>query len=263
MKKILIPLFVLLGTVITFNSCSDDDDDENSATVSTTINGQELKDGSTYTLASGTVSTDETGSDTVTLVINSDKGIKTINATLNNDFEEDVTVIDAKGNILNENNEISGNPTKDTIKFIGVYGTYTVKISTTDGSKTIKFTLGAEGSNAVYDDATRALCNTQTIEFDGNGKVANKKIIGVTYTYSSSSNTKQINNVCNITEDTYNTYLAKTSTALGQLGKSSSFVNNYSLDTSVQYFVVKSSSIYYLMKVTSVDSNLLKAEINY
>lgn len=271
MKKYLLPLFLMLATAIGFTSCSDDDD-EKSASVAISLNGEAVENNAEVELAKGTV-LDAEGTagedDIITLNIQStdSKNIKNVQVTVNNSWESNVAVTDIYGSVLNDKFVYLTPSTEKTIRFVGVYGEYTVKITTESGSKTYKFTAVPEDGNLAYDKSdNRYLSNKQTIVFDSENSEYANKIINLTYAVTTKAG-KAVKNFGNA--KLYTIDAAEYANLQGSKGSFYISAGKKSFDTigdltdDTEYLIYQNGKTYYLMHIVSIEDNILTAEIQY
>lgn len=268
MKKTLLSLLSVLSilSLTTLASCGSDDDDSTPDMSAETINDVELKSGSTYELEKGTANS-ISGNDTVKLsfACKTEK-IKRVEISVSNDYETNVSVVDTAGVCYNDKNSNTTESTSKIIKFIGVYGKYTVKVVTANGSKSYNFTLAPTKENADnYDTADRSRSNKQIIYFDNSQKQYTNTVIGLTYTCISGKNYKGFEkaNISTISEDDYNLLSKKIQSAFSSSAKNLSYFTEVNLTIDSPYLVYKNGSKYYLIHLLSIDGNILKAEVQY
>ena len=268
MKKTLLSLLSVLSilSLTTLASCGSDDDDSTPDMSAETINDVELKSGSTYELGKGTIVPSETGSDTVKLNLTcKTEKIKRVEISVSNDYEDKVSVSDILGVCHNDKYAETSEPTSKIIRFIGVYGEYTVKVVTSNGSKSYKFTLTNKSGNQTYKSGTRMLCNKQIIYFDASGTQYSASALGLTYKVNNDEDTKNfsVKKIAKIEKSKFDEISGYMLTDFNSEAAKSTFVNlNLSMDN--PYLIYQySSTKYYLIHLLSIDGNILKAEVQY
>lgn len=263
MKKYLLPLFLLLSATVGVTSCSDDDD--KSASISIAINGKAVENNGVYKLAKTTVNPKIQESELINLSLNSDCDITSVQISVSNKWEDNVDVV-SNDTISHNKFHKEKNPSQiKTISFAGVIGTYTVKIQTTNGAVNYKFSVKDQDDNAEYIGNGRYLCNKQLVIFDATGDTHSKTILGETFIVDKSANTKYLNgNMCEITEEKYNEYSSDYGKGdFESVAEKCTWSKKYNMNTIPGYFVYKNSDKYYLMKVISIDGNIMIAEVQY
>ena len=252
----------------TFTSCGDDDDDDKAKLELTgSVNGDSLVNKEAYVLAKGTIDPSEEGSDTVTLKLSANCNINSIVLTVNNDYESNVDVIDVNGEAYGSKTTPAIESTDATIKFIGVYGTYTVLVKSENGNKTYTFSLKNETKHSDYKSSTRILSNTQVLKFDSEAVIYPSKIFGITLKLINSNNGYKLNEslFSEISEEDYETYKGYSISTLANEVKGLEYSNYNLKGIDVPSYLVykKSSSVYCLLKIVENNGNLVTMEVNY
>ncbi|MCQ2218829.1 MAG: hypothetical protein MJZ33_10185 [Paludibacteraceae bacterium] len=244
-----------------FTSCSDDDDD--SAKVEFSINNSTVENNGNYLLAKSTSDPKSSAEDEIiTLNITSDKEISNVQITMNNNWANNVDVVDVNGKAYNGKSNEAAASTSKKIEFVGVLGTYTVKVN----GQTYKFTLQNSKNESDYKGNSRYLSNKQTVIYDATGKEYASKIFNMTYVYDKANNNKFLNGKLSaISEEAYNSASSDYSKSeLGEMGeKQESYSTKYNLNETPSYFIYQSGDNFYLVKVVSIKENILTAEVQY
>ena len=286
MKKFLMPLFLLASLSVGFTSCSDDDDDNNDtpvialAKISLTANGEEspkeitLKRGTVYQ-KEGKVGVD----DQLTLNLKATDGskIKKVQITINNSYEYNATAVDANDNVYNDKFTYETPSTEKKITLVGVYGKYTIKVTTDKGTIwSQNLEVVNEKGNSPYSgsgsSSNRYLSNKQTFILDASGKQYAKKfstnaLTALTYNVSNEGGVKDFTfgtaKLHAITEEDYENYQGSKgdfylqAEGLGDYGKPSISKEK------TEYLVYKAGSYYYLIHILEMDGDIIKFDIQY
>lgn len=278
MKKFLMPFFLLGALSVGFTSCGSDDDDDAPAVVFAnigyTVNGEESA--KEITLAKGTILGSEGTSgedDIIALELKAADGskIKKLQITVNNSYEINTPVMDMVGNYYDSHFVYETPSTEKKIKFVGVYGKYSVKITTDKGTvKAFNINVVNDKDNYAYNGAgsssKRYLCNKQTVILDANNKEYSNKFNTLTYFVKSAGGVTKKNfgnaSLYSITQNDYENWQAQK----GEFEVAASklkFINDLELNNDIEYLVYKYGEIYYLMHITKIDDNIIKFDIQY
>lgn len=265
MKKLILPFFLVLATAAGFTSCGDDDEEEKHAKITMTIDGSEVKSGEAVTLAKTTVDVKNTGADVITLNIESDCDINALQVYVNNKWEKDVDVVTTDTIAYNSINKEKTPSLTKQISFTGVMGEYTVKVKTKVSNETLKFKVKNDEDETEYIGNSRYLSNKQLIIFDASGDTHKKSILGATFVVDKSSNTKYLaGNMCEINEADFVKYSTDYSKSeFSGVANKSNYSTKYNINTVPGYFIYKNKENNYLMKIVSIDGNIMIAEIQY
>lgn len=257
----------MLGAVAmtTMTSCKDDKDDPKPQ-LSITVNGDSLINKETYKLGKGTIDPSEEGCDTIVLNLNNDKDIKKVILSVRNDYEDNVNVVDLDSIVLNDK-QAESTGTNRTIKFIGVYGTYTLDVRTESGDMKYEFNLEREGKHQAYNTATRIVCNDQVLKFDADNKVYNNRIMGMTIKFIdvNSGYRFEEKSYSKLSEEEYNDFKTMSiSTMYGEANSRTYSQINLENRPVPAYFVYKrAKDKYVLMKIVENNGNFVTAIVNY
>lgn len=265
MKKLILPFFLVLATAAGFTSCGDDDEEEKHAKITMTIDGSEVKSGEAVTLAKTTVDSLSNETDVITLKVNSDYEISGLQVFVNNKWEKNVDIVTTDTISFNRFYKENTPSKEKEIKFTGVIGEYTVKVKTSVSTETLKFKVRDTNKNSEYTGAYRTLSNKQIIIYDASAKSHEKTILGVTFVNDmKNSNSCYLNG--NIIEITEKDYLAYNKGLMRDFASEAENLKEWKTKWGIKvpaYFIYKNSDKYYLMKIISVNGDIMIAEIQY
>lgn len=252
--------FFALGCSV-FTSCSDDDDDDDGANVTISINGSDVADKGAVLLAKSTTSM-KTSGDTVSLNITSNKEFSGVELIVNNKFAKDVIIVDVDGKAYNGKGTEAPATTK-SIKFIGVLGSYTLRAA----GKTVSFSLKNEKEKADYEGNSRNLSNKQTVIYDATGAEFSEEIFGMKYVNNTVDEVKYLNGkMSTITEEEYTTASTDLSKEeFGDMGEAEGrvFSEKKNISSTPAFFIYNNGDKFYLVKVVSINGDILTAEVQY
>lgn len=283
MKKFLMPFFLLGALSVGFTSCGSDDDDDTPvvafAKVSYSVNGEESP--KEITLKRGTISSKEgtVGTDDMiklSLSTGDNSKIKKVQITVNNSYEYNVPVVDELGQVFDDKFVYETPSTEKKINFVGVYGKYTIKVTTDKGTyNVISLNVVNDKENSTYNGAgstsNRYLCNKQTVVLDASGKTHSKSfntnaLIALTYNATKEGGVEDYNfgnaSIRAISENDYENLQGSkgdfylTADSYKDFGKPS-------ISEKTEYFVYKCGEIYYLIHILKLDGNTIKFDIQY
>lgn len=272
------PLFLLMSLSVGFTSCSDDDDDDTTqvalAKVSLTVNGEESP--KEITLKKGTILGSEGTSgedDMIKFNLKTEDGskIKKLQITVNNNFESNVPVVDAVGNVYNDKFTYETPSTEKSINVVGVYGKYTIKITTDKGTiNAFNINVVNEEDNYSYSGSNssskRYLSNKQIVALDAEGKKFSNKFNMLTYVVKNSGGVtkKSFGNASlySIQQNQYENWQGQKGEFEAAAAKLA-FSTDLPISNETEYLVYKYGQIFYLIHIISLNDNIIKFEVQY